>query len=412
MKLSAPQNTFLNGLNTKFRAYVGGFGSGKTFVGCLDLLTFASRNPGTRQGYFAPTYPAIRDIFYPTLDEAAALMGFRLNISESNKEVDIYRGELWYGTIICRSMEKPQTIVGFKIARALVDEIDILPKQKARSAWNKIIARLRLTIPGVQNGIGVTTTPEGFMFVYEQFALNPTESYSMVQASTYENEEFLPPDYIPSLLETYPDGLIDAYLDGEFVNLTSGRVYRQFDRRINVSEERIKPSESLHVGLDFNKNKMAACIFVKRKAEWHCVSEISNGLDTPWVIKQLQEGYAGHPITVYPDASGANGSSKGAGLTDIALLKQAGFRVKAKSANPLVKDRVNSVNNAFEKKKVFVNPLTAPETTRCIEQQSYDANGEPDKKSGNDHQNDAFGYFVHYTMPIVKPVTNLRVGRV
>ena len=65
-ELSAPQGIFLNGLNTKFRAYVGGFGSGKTFVGCLDLLTFAAQHPGTVQGYFGATYPSIRDIFYPT----------------------------------------------------------------------------------------------------------------------------------------------------------------------------------------------------------------------------------------------------------------------------------------------------------------------------------------------------------
>ena len=69
LRLSNPQNIFLNGLNSKYRAYVGGFGSGKTFVGCLDLIIFAATHPGTRQGYFGPTYPAIRDIFYPTFEE-------------------------------------------------------------------------------------------------------------------------------------------------------------------------------------------------------------------------------------------------------------------------------------------------------------------------------------------------------
>ena len=55
-RLSAPQNIFLNGLNTKFRAYVGGFGSGKTFVGCLDLLLFAGKHTGLAQAYYGPTY--------------------------------------------------------------------------------------------------------------------------------------------------------------------------------------------------------------------------------------------------------------------------------------------------------------------------------------------------------------------
>ncbi len=91
LRLSAPQGIFLNDLGTKYRAYVGGYGSGKTFVGCLDLLIFFSRYPGTVQGYFGPTYPSIRDIFYPTFEEAAHLMGFRVEIREGNKEVHVYR---------------------------------------------------------------------------------------------------------------------------------------------------------------------------------------------------------------------------------------------------------------------------------------------------------------------------------
>ncbi|TKF64170.1 terminase, partial [Vibrio sp. F13] len=90
LKLSAPQNIFLNELNTRFRAYVGGFGSGKTFVGCLDLLLFLMAHPATRLGYFAPTFSMIRDVFIPTLEEAAELLGFRVDFIESHKEAHIY----------------------------------------------------------------------------------------------------------------------------------------------------------------------------------------------------------------------------------------------------------------------------------------------------------------------------------
>ena len=75
MRLSAPQAIYLNQLDTKFRSYVGGFGSGKTFVGCLDLLTFAAKHPKVNQGYFSISYPAIRDIFYPTLGRVRSLYG-------------------------------------------------------------------------------------------------------------------------------------------------------------------------------------------------------------------------------------------------------------------------------------------------------------------------------------------------
>ena len=412
LSLSNPQNIFLNGLNTKYRAYVGGFGSGKTFVGCLDLCVFASKHPGTVQGYFGPTYPSIRDIFYPTFEEAAALMGFKCRIIEGHKEVHLYRGRAYYGTVICRSMDNPASIVGFKIARALVDEIDTLPKDKAHKAWNKIVARLRLVIPGVENGIGVTTTPEGFLFVYEKFKNEPTPSYSMVQASTYENTDYLPPDYIDTLIETYPAELIQAYLRGEFVNLTAGSVYTSYDRQRHNSSETVQPKERLHVGMDFNVNKMAACVFVQRENGWHCVDEVSGGRDTPQVIEILKNRYPDQQIIVYPDASGKNTSSKGAALSDINLLQVAGFYVQAKDSNPRVKDRVNSVNKQFEEGKLFINASRCKETARCIEQQAYDQNGEPDKKSGLDHQSDAFGYPIAFCFPIIKPMAGgIRASR-
>lgn len=417
--LSKPQSVFLGELPTKFRAYVGGFGAGKTFVGSLDMLFFAAQNPGLVQGYFAPTYRDIRDTFWPTIEEAGEMLGFRVVVRRADKEAHLYRGKHYYGVIICRSMDDPGGIVGFKIARAICDEIDVLPMDKATNAWRKIIARMRLVVPGVVNGIGVTTTPEGFKFVYEAFAKPPSteedrrrkRDYSMVQASTYENEEFLPPDYIQSLRDTYPQELIDAYLLGQFVNLTSGSVYRSYDRVANRSTETMRPNEPLKIGMDFNVGQMAACVFVLRNDNWHQVDEIKGGQDTPAMIGTIKEKYEGHHITIYPDASGKNASSKGASLSDIGLLRQAGFVIRSRDSNPRVKDRVLAVNKAFESAKVYVNDRACPETARCLEQQTYDKNGEPDKTSGHDHQNDAFGYPIAFEMPVIKPRFETRTLR-
>lgn len=410
LSLSNPQNVFLNGLNTKYRAYVGGFGSGKTFIGCIDLLIFFASHPGTVQGYFGPTYPAIRDIFFPTFDEAAQMMGFRVEFRESNKEAHVYRGRAYYGTVICRSMDNPHTIVGFKISRALVDEIDILPIKKATDAWNKIIARLRLVIDGVQNGIGVTTTPEGFKWVYSQFANDPTPSYSMVQASTYENQKYLPPDYIETLMETYPAQLISAYLKGMFVNLSSGTVYRSYDRVKHDSKESVQFGEPLLVGMDFNIDKMAATIYVLRGKAMHAVDEIVDFYDTKAVGNELNRRYPGHKIAIYPDSSGKNRStSAGVSVSDLHILENDfGFECRYKSQNPPVKDRINATNAALDKGLLLVNSMRCPTVAACLEQQIYNESGEPDKKGGKDHQNDATTYPVAYEFPIERPITNPR----
>ena len=403
MILSAPQHVFLNVLNTKYRAFVGGFGSGKTYIGCLRLLIFMLRHPGARVGYFAPTYPTIRDVFFTTFEEAAQMMGLSVDIKEGHKEIHVYGGGRYYGTVICRSMERPGSIVGFKISDAVVDELDTLATEKARQAWTKIIARLRFMIPGVVNGIGVTTTPEGYRFVYSRFCKDPQPSYSMVQASTYENLKYLPDDYVSSLLETYPAELVRAYLHGEFTNLTSGSVYRQYDREKCRSSETIQKDEPLFVGQDFNVRNMASVIYVRRGAAWHVAGELVGLLDTPDVIRVLKDRYSGHRITIYPDASGGNHKSSDASRSDITLLRQAGFVVRAKASNPPVKDRVIAVNKAFENGVLWINDSLAPETASCAEQQAYDKNGEPDKKTGHDHQVDAMGYPIAYEMPVTRP---------
>jgi hypothetical protein len=83
--------------------------------------------------------------------------------------------------------------------------------------------------------------------------------------------------------------------------------------------------------------------------------------------------------------------------------------VLAPSQNPPVKDRVNSVNalilNDRGVRRLRVNTDACPTFTECLEQQPYDEkNGEPDKKSGHDHCNDAAGYFLHGRWPVVRPI--------
>ncbi|MDB5995252.1 MAG: phage terminase, partial [Pseudomonas sp.] len=312
---------------------------------------------------------------------------------------------------------------------ALVDELDVLTAIKAQQAWRKIIARMRYNVAGLKNGVDVTTTPEGFKFVFLQFVkqlrdkpkLN--EMYGLVQASTFDNELNLPSDYIESLMESYPEQLIRAYLNGQFVNLTSGSIYHAYDRKLNQCFDTVQAGEPLFIGMDFNVGKMAAVTHVKREGLPRAVDELMDGYDTPDMIRRIKERYWGYEdgnfrktceIRIYPDASGDSRKSVNASVTDIAMLSQAGFSVIAPEANPPVKDRINAMNamfcNAQSERRYLVNPFTCPTYADGLEQQVWAANGEPDKTQGSDHANDAGGYFIHGDYPIIKPVTSIKMG--
>jgi len=426
--LNVPQANFL-AMPHKFRAFVAGFGSGKTWVGCAGLCRHAWEHPRITAGYFAPTYPQIRDIFYPTIEEAAHDWGLSCKIAETNKEVALYSGRQYRGTIICRSMDKPGSIVGFKIGHALVDELDVMAREKAQHAWRKIIARMRYKESGLRNGVDVTTTPEGFKFVHEQFVRAVRDkpalssSYGLIHASTYDNAKNLPDDYIPSLLDTYPENLIRAYLRGQFVNLVSGTIYHQFDRVKNNSTDTATDTETLFIGMDFNVGKMSGVVHVKRDGMPVAVDEIANAYDTPDIIRIIKERFWRHDgdryiktreIRIYPDASGDSRKSVRASETDLQLLRDAGFTVVARSANPPVKDRINAMNamfcNASGLRRYQVNVIRCPSYAECLEQQVWATNGEPDKSGGKDHMNDAAGYFIFYDYPLVKPAYSIKMG--
>lgn len=418
--LNVPQARF-TALETKFKAFVAGFGSGKTWVGCAGQAKHFYEHPRITAGYFAPTYPQIRDIFYPTVEEALFDWGLNVRIRPAAHEVEVHRGRTYMGTILCRSMEDPGSIVGFKIGHALVDEMDLMPKEKAAHAWRKIIARMRYNIPGLRNGIDLTTTPEGFRFVYDLFVrqlrakpeLNAT--YGMVQASTYDNEANLPEDYIPSLMQAYPENLIQAYINGQFVNLQQGSIYTAYDRVLNACHDVPQEGEPLFIGMDFNVGKMAAIAHVKREGRPRAVDELVNGYDTPDMIRRIQERFwkqdggrwvQTRQIRIYPDASGGSRKSVNASETDIAILKAAGFVVSAPDANPPVKDRINAMNgmfcNALGERHYLVNSDRCPTYADSLEQQPWGPNGEPDKSTGHDHTNDAAGYFIARDFPIIK----------
>jgi hypothetical protein len=216
------------------------------------------------------------------------------------------------------------------------------------------------------------------------------------------------------LRETYPSNLLSAYLDGEFVNLTAGSVYAEFDRALNASSETVQAGETLHIGMDFNVVKGAAVVHVLRGDDPHAVDEYTGVFDTPSMIELIKRDYGKHQIMIYPDASGKSRKSQNASESDIALLKAAGFRVCVNPANPAVKDRVLSANAMIHKggkRRYRVNPQTCPHLVESLEKQAYDKNGEPDKSAGFDHIIDAATYMLAYRYPLTgRPAFSINLG--
>jgi hypothetical protein len=413
VKVTTPQSEFLN-LDCKFPAFVAGFGTGKSEVMCTSaLLDSLEGGADSLVAMYEPTYDLVRLILAPRMEEKLIDWGIRYKYNKSENIIYTSSGQV--GDFVLRTLDNPARIVGYESFRAKIDELDTLKTEHAQEAFNKIIARNRQVPETYQrnsdkpmNTVSVFTTPEGFKFVYNKWAKNRAPGYEMVQASTLSNP-FLPDDYIQALRDSYPPQLIEAYIQGEFVNLTSGSVYTCYDRKLNSSTREITPHDHLHIGMDFNVGKMSAIVHVKDKRTTVAVDEFMGLLDTPAMISAIQSRYPKHRVTIYPDSSGKNRKSANASETDVSQLRSA-FNVVVSGKNPFVKDRIASVQamlcNANGERRYFINEDKCPETAESLEQQVYNKQGEPDKSHDNDHPNDALGYFIHSQYPIIRNTTH------
>lgn len=391
-----------------FPALVSGFGAGKTEAAVKRAIIGKLIYPTLNRGFYEPTYDLVRMIAFPRFEEALTDLGIPYRLFKSPLNYIQIEGA---GKIFFRSMDTPNRIIGYEHADADIDELDTLKAEDAADVWRRISSRNRQVKPdGALNTIGVTTTPEGFKFVYKTWKKDPKQGYRIIQAKTTSNPH-LPDGYVDSLMAIYPEQLITAYINGEFVNLTSGTIYIGFDRTLNNTNRTWNGKEPVYIGMDFNVGKMAAIVHVKDKDGPKAVDQIVNGYDTPDMIRIIKDRYRDCSISVYPDASGGSRKSVNASITDIAELESAGFRVVANKKNPFVKDRINAMNKAFcdgsGNRSYKVNVAMCPDYADSLEQQVWGASGEPDKTQNKDHTNDAGGYFISHDYPIIKPVANV-----
>jgi len=420
----------------KYPALVSGLGAGKTEALVYRTLRLMTEIPKLRIGIYEPTVDLLKRIIYPRFEDIFANSGlpYKLNKSDGIMQVWMPTG---IAEIIFRSMENPTRIIGYEVHHSILDEIDTLTKAKAYDVWYRVIARNRKafkdSVTGKRgiNTVGITTTPEGFNFDYEMWVKlhANNKDYELIRGRTADNHH-LPDDYVPSLRATFPPQLIEAYLEGKFVNLAGNTVYSGFDRDksgtlLDIDDWLL--SDTLHIGMDFNVGRMSAFVGMKVGSlnsdiidarssqdsitkQLYIVDEFHNLMDTPAMIEAINARYPSRTIVIYPDASGKSRKSIDASKSDIRLLRDAGFRINAPKKNPPVRERVLSMNTMFlngeGERNLFVNIDKCPNFVEALEKQVYDANSVP-VKDGTEDINDGAGYLINRVFGLARPITRV-----
>tara|TARA_Y100000401_G_C8324257_1_gene227192 strand:- start:1944 stop:3293 length:1350 start_codon:yes stop_codon:yes gene_type:complete len=391
------QRLFVEDQSTQIIGLSAGYGAGKTRALCAKTLTLAIANQGFVGCVMEPTGPLIRDIWQN--DFEAFLECYEVPYSFRASPLAEYVLHLPGGDtkILCRSFENWSRIIGLNLAWVLADEIDTVTPSIAEKAFPKILGRLR---SGNVRQFGAASTPEGFRWMWNTFGTEEAQQRSdrkLIKMRTADNPH-LPQDFIERLQANYDPSLLQAYLMGEFTNLTAGQVYDRFDRAKHVTTDIPDvSSEPLRVGVDFNIGNMSAVVGIRLGNSLLIIDEISGAHDTDAMAQEIRQRACGRKVYIYPDASGGNRSTN-ASRTDIQILESYGFSNQSPKANPPIRDRVASVQALLENGKGEVRLQIAAgckRTIECLELQSYNESGDPDKDAGYDHMNDALGYLIY-----------------
>ena len=359
---------------------LSGYGSGKTHSLVMKMLKLMDINRGKAGGLISPSYKMLRRDIVPLMYEL--LQKYSIPYRYNKSEFTWYFPELGTKIYCFTAEDEGRSIKGPNLAWIAYNELTLCSK----AAYLVGLSRVRIKCP-LPQVIG-SGTPEGFSWYYDEFLASTKPDTKIIFGSTRDNK-FLSEHYVKSLEENYDELMQKMYLDGIPVNLNEQACIYAFNRQKYCSEAAsYHPNYPVWISIDFNVTPMAATLWSRTftghtserlKAnpyELVAFDEIrltnSNTFELAVVIKDRLKAFnipLSH-VTLYPDPAGSSRSTKSINLSDIDILKQAGFKdIKYRTIQ--VRDALNATNNMFAKGRILINSKKCPNLIADLEQCVY-----------------------------------------
>ena len=396
MPLSPAQDTVAND-STRFRVVVAGRRFGKTHLSIRELC-YHAKEPDKEVWYVAPTYKMARQIVWRKLKNKLQDLNWITKTNETELTITLRNGSV----ISLKGADNYDSLRGVGLDFIVLDEFaDIDPE-----AWYET---LRPTLSDKQGRALFIGTPKGIgnwaYNIYQNTLDNPTwKSYSF---TTIEGGQVPDSEIEAARLDLDERTFRQEYL--ATFETFSGRIYYGFDRAANVRKYEGTTPDVVYVGMDFNIDPMSAVVAVRMGDTLHIIDEVRLfSSNTQEMVNELKQRFPKTRIWAYPDPAGNQRKTSAGGQTDIMILTNAGFVVKAPRAHTPVRDRINAVNSRLCSSSGIRHLIIDPKckyTIEGLERQVYkEGSSQPDKDSGYDHMNDALGYMTDYLFPVRRDI--------
>lgn len=292
------------------------------------------------------------------------------------------------------------------------------------SAFNTLNGRLGRG-EGTMKGLGlITSSPNKnnpFNWGYDFFDSPDRDEakqkiYFSINCPTSENKH-LDADYVEGLQSSYTKELAAIELGGEYVMITTGKVFGYFLRDKHglagkdADDFDYEASLPLHVSFDFNRHPATCLIAQQRDKELFFIKEfyLLNS-DTFQLSKTVCDWISDRnhkrEIYIYGDASGnsrtANSEKSNWQIVWGALkrhdLKQQ-CRKRYGDSNPNILDTTISINSLFMAERLYVLINRCPELLKDLEQMIWKDDQLDKSDLMRSHLCDCARYLVHTLMP-------------
>jgi len=371
---------------------VAGYNAGKSFTVVLLMLTLATKYNGhyVTIGIGGGTMTLLQKTLLADFSKWCAMAGIAYDFNKNEKVITL-------GTVsfVVIATTDPALIYAHNFSIFICDEIDELPQEKALAAFTAIQERTRVPLPNGRIPYSMfLTTAQGYRGTYQivQEMADRGDGFIMVHAKSEDNLS-ISREWLDRMKSLYSDVEAMVYLEGMFANLTTGRVYYDYDEslhKLKVDPFEITPDDIIHVGQDLNAGFSRGTAIVMRGGVLYAVKGWSFG-QIGYAPSMLRAAFPNNEIRWYPDASGAEII---AGYSQ--EIRQAGISLRMASFNPSIVDRIFFVNKLFRTGRMLLFPACGP-LSMALKVRQFNDRGDPEKGKGPtapDHWGDSFEYVV------------------
>lgn len=388
----------------KFRAFIGGFGSGKSVAGAIEAWKHIGLYPGSFGIIGRLEFKALTQSSMKTFFQWGPPAGWTYNKQEGKLYVPFPNGKV--SEVLFWHFDNPDPLRSMEFDWFWIDEAHEVPED----TFLMLQGRLRGAV-GPHRG-WVTSNPNGRDYLWrwfvDQSTLSPEhrKNYHGIIAKSEDNIANLPEGYLEGLRAVYPEEWVRRFLNAEF-DVFAGQIYHELTDGVHFIDPYPIPSTWRRIfGMDVGYTNPTVFLFGALDPDGRLIiyDEIyKTGAEPPEIAQEIFKRDPVNPrifpTWIDPSAAQKTAASKRSVLQQ---YRESGLRVvpanNAVWAGIMaVKQRLMLASDGFPRLMIFrncVNLIRELTAYRWKETKNEDVNSPEVPLDKDDHGPDALRYMV------------------